>query len=329
MNSQTPVVLLVLSMLAIGGCSQKAVDPGSASTIAPSETEGDAPGVTADASTQRSLGVELATVASASVEAQARGTATVIDSAAFAMAIADLESMRAEAKVASNNEQRLENLYRDDGNASRQSVDAARQQTSSARARLTGAEARAALDWGAKLANATDASSARLRREVASGAVTLFRAEFPDALGAASDLKYTLLPARHAPLALDYLDRSRAVAQFAAGDSVLLELRTQGAPDAAFRPSERVPIIATASGAARPLVPPAAAIAYQGRLWCYVARAANRFERIALDPDASSGQGYAADEAIKAGDQVVVHGAALLLSLERSASAEAGASAEQ
>jgi hypothetical protein len=328
MNSQTPVVLLVLSMLAIGGCSQKAVDPGSTSTSSPNET-GDAPGVTADASTQRSLGVELATVENASVEAQARGTATVIDSAAFAMAIADLESMRAEATVASDTEQRLENLYRDDGNASRQSVDAARQQTSSARARLTGAEARAALDWGAKLANATDASSARLRREVASGAVTLFRAEFPDALGAASDLKYTLLPARHAPLAVDYLDRSRAVAQFAAGDSVLLELRTQGQPDAAFRPSERVPIIATASGAARPLVPPAAAIAYQGRLWCYVARAANRFERIALDPDASSGQGYAADEAIKAGDQVVVHGAALLLSLERSASAEAGASAEQ
>ncbi|HEV8330892.1 MAG TPA: hypothetical protein VGQ22_05705 [Steroidobacteraceae bacterium] len=329
MNTHTPVVLLLLSTLAVCGCSQKGADTGSASTSTPNETASDVPGVTADAAIQRGLAVELAAVASASVEAQARGTATVIDSAAFATAIADLESLRAEAAVAADSERRLENLYQDDGNASRQSVDAARQQSSSARAKLAGAEARAGLDWGAKLASATDASSARLRADVASGAVTLFRAEFPDALGAAGDLKYTLLPARHAPLALDYVERSRAVAQFAAGDSVLLKLRAQGAPDAAFRPNERVPIIATASGAARPLVPPAAAIAYQGRLWCYVARSANRFERIALDPDASSGQGYAADDAIKAGDQVVVRGAALLLSLERSAGAEAGASAEE
>jgi hypothetical protein len=329
MNSQTPIALLLLSMLAVCGCSQKGADSGSAPKSTPNETESDVPGVTADAATQRGLGVELAAVANASVQAQARGTATVIDSSAFASAIADLESMRAEAAVASGNERRLENLYQDDGNASRQAVDAARQQSSSVRARLAGAESRARLDWGAKLANATDASSARLRADVVSGAVTLFRAEFPDTLGAASDLKYTLLPARHAPLAVDYLERSGAVAQFAAGDSVLLELRTQSAPDAAFRPNERVPIIATASGAARPLVPPAAAIAYQGRLWCYVARAANRFERVALDPDASSGQGYAAGEAIKAGDQVVVRGAALLLSLERSASAETGASAEE
>ena len=159
--------------------------------------------------------------------------------------------------------------------------------------------------------------------------MTLFRAEFPDALGAASDLKYALLPRRHTPVALEYLARSRAVAQFAAGDSVLLGLRGDSAPDAAFRPNERLPVAATTSGAARPLVPPAAAIAYQGRLWCYVARSADRFERVALDPAAGGGQGYAANAAIKAGDQVVVHGAALLLSLERSAGAEAGASAEE
>jgi hypothetical protein len=329
MNSHTHFVLLLLSMLAVCGCSQKGVDTGSASTSPPKESESDVPGVTADAATQRGLGVQLAAVASASVEAQARGTATVVDSASFATAIADLESMRAEAAVAADTEQRLKSLYQDDGNASRQSVDAARQQSSSARARLAGAEARAGLDWGAKLANARDASSARLRADVASGAVTLFRAEFPDALSAASDLKYTLLPARHPPIALDYVERSHAVAQFAAGDSVLLELRAKSAPDAAFRPNERLPIIATANGAVRPLVPPAAAIAYQGRLWCYVARSANRFDRVALDPDASSGQGYGADAAIKAGDQVVVRGAALLLSLERSASAEAGASAEE
>lgn len=329
MNAHTVWVPMLLSMLAFTGCSRDGADRDAAPPAADAATESDTPGVNADAATQRGLGVELAAVTSASVEAQARGTVTVIDSAAFAAAIADLESLRAEAAVASDNEQRLASLYQDDGNASRQSVVAARQQNSSARARLAGAESRARLDWGAKLASATDAASTRLRADVVSGAVTLFRAEFPDALGVASDLQYTLLSGRHTPVALEYLDRSRAVAQFAAGDSVLLELRGESAPDAAFRPNERLPVVATANGAARPLVPATAAIAYQGRLWCYVARSADRFERVPLDPNAGGGQGYAADGAIKAGDQVVVRGAALLLSLERSASAATGASVEE
>jgi hypothetical protein len=330
MNERNRLACLLLSFLVLVACTRDAPNTEAAPTApAVAEEASDAPGVTADAATQRGLAIELAPVTNASAGAQARGSASVIDSAAFASVVADLESLRAEAAVASDTAKRLEGLYADDGNASRQSVDAARQQNSSARARLAGAESRARLDWGTKLTNTADAASARLRADVVSGAVTLFRAEFPNALGAASDLKYTLLLDRHATLALEYLERSRAAAQFAAGDSVLLQLRAQDAPDVAFRPNERVPIIATASGAARPLVPAAAAIAYQGRLWCYVARSADRFERVALDSEDASAQGYAANEAIKAGDQVVVRGAALLLSLERSASAEAGASADE
>lgn len=322
---------MLLGVLALAGCGRDAADPtaGAVPPTANDESATDAPGVTADAATRHGLGVELAPVINASVEAQAHGTATVMDSAAFATSIADLDSLRAEAAVASGNEKRIENLYEDDGNASRQSVDAARQQGSALRARLAGAESRARLDWGARLARPSDATSERLRADIASGAVTLFRAEFPDALGAASDLRYELVSSHHTPVVLEYLDRSRAVVQFAAGDSVLLGLRTDSAPNVAFRPNERVPILATANGAARPLVPSAAAIAYQGRMWCYVERSADRFERVPLHEDGSSAQGYAVDQSIKAGDHVVVRGAALLLSLERSASAESGASAEE
>lgn len=322
---------MLLLVLALAGCGRDAADTtaGAAPPTANEASASDVPGVTADAATRHGLGVELAPVTSVSVEAQAHGTATVIDSAAFATSIADLDALRTEAAVASGSEKRIENLYEDDGNASRQSVDAARQQGSALRAKLAGAESRARLDWGAKLARPSDATSARLRADIASGAVTLFRAEFPDALGTASDLKYQLLSSRHTPVMLEYLDRSRAVVQFAAGDSVLLGLRTDSAPDVAFRPNERVLIVATANGAVRPLVPPAAAIAYQGRMWCYVERSASRFERVPLNADASSTEGYVADGSIKAGDHVVVRGAALLLSLERSASAESGASAEE
>jgi hypothetical protein len=330
MNSRNLLAALLLTTVTLLGCNRQASDKGAAAQpAADAEAASDAPGVTADAATQRGLGVELAAVTTASAAAQARGTATVIDSAAFAAAIADLESLRAEAAVAAGNEQRLEQLYRDDGNASRQSVDAARQQNSSVRARLAGAESRARLDWGAKLASATDAASARLRADIVSGAVTLFRAEFPDSLGTASELHYELLTSRRAPVVLDFFERSRAAAQFAAGASVLLGLRTQAAAEASFRPNERMPVVATAMGAARPFVPAAGAIAYQGRLWCYVARSADRFERVPLDSEASGTEGYAADQSIKAGDQVVVRGAALLLSLERSASSDVGASTDE
>ena len=329
MNAQNPLIPMLLALLVLAGCGRDASDTAPASMTTPDESSSDTPGVTADAATQRGLGVELAAVTSASVEARASGTAVVIDSAAFATAIADLEALRAEARVASDNERRVENLYRDDGNASRQTLDAARQQGSSTRAKLAGAESRARLDWGVKLTGDTDAGSARIRADVVSGALTLFRAEFSGALGVASDLKYELLTPRHAPIGLEYLDRSRAVAQFAAGDSVLLGLRMQSAPDAAFRPNERLPIVATAIGAARPLVPAAAAIAYQGRLWCYVARSSDRFDRVPLDSDASSAEGYAVGESVKAGDRVVVRGAALLLSLEHAASSDTAAGSEE
>jgi len=320
-------LLLILAALLMAGCGRDAADDAAGATPAapPVSADNDVPGVTADVTAQRGLGIELAEVRAASVGAQSRGTATVIDSAAFTVSMADLDSLRAEAAVASDNVRRIEGLYAEDGNASRQSVDAARQQSSSLRARLAGAESRARLDWGEKLAHAGDAASARLRADVASGAVTLFRAEFPDALGVASQLKYQLLSSHHGPVILEFLDRSGAIAQFAAGDSVLLGLRVSGSPDAVFRPGERVSIVATSNGTVRPLVPPEAAIAYQGRMWCYVARGADRFDRIGVDADESSIEGYTAGDGIKAGDRVVVHGASLLLSLERSSGAEAGA----
>jgi hypothetical protein len=329
MNSNNLVASLLVS-LALLGCSREAADERAAAPAsADAETASDAPGVTADAATQRGLGVELASVTTASVEAQARGTATVIDSAAFASVIADLESLRSEAAVATENQHRLQNLYQDGGNASRQAVDAAIQQNASVRARLAGAESRARLDWGMKLASATDAATARLRADIVSGAVTFFRAEFPDRLGVANALQYELLTSHRAPVVLEFVDRSHAAALFAAGDSVLLGLRSQSGTGASFRPNERLPVVATAFGSARAFVPAAAALAYQGRLWCYVARSADRFERVALDSEASSTEGYAAGESIKAGDQVVVRGAALLLSLERSASSDVGSSVDE
>jgi hypothetical protein len=234
--------------------------------------------------------------------------------------------LRAEAAVAVDNERRVEALFEDDGNASRQAVVTAKQQKSSSKAKLTGAESRARLDWGARLTGSSETGS-KLRRDIVTGATILFRAEFPSSLNDAGILHYQLNSTR-ASASLEFVERSRAAAQSSAGDSVLLALRDGANSEASFRPGERISVVASAGGESRVAVPTAAAIAYQGRLWCYVARSEDRFDRIPLSEDVAGSGGYAA-EGIRSGDRVVIKGVALLLSLERSASAEAGAGAEE
>lgn len=318
-------LVALLTAFVLAGCGGPAPDNPATADSPDSPRVDEAPGVTVDAAAQADLGIELESVRTANIGSESRGMATVVDASAFALAMADLDSLRSEAATAADNERRVRKLYEDDGNASRQTLDAARQRDSASGSKLVSAESRALLDWGAKLTNSGDAASARLRKDIASGAVTLFRAEFPDTLSDTGALRFGLLSSHHKAVALEYFDRSRAVAQFAAGDSVLLLLRASDAAQSRFRPGERVGVVATSIGAPRLLVPAKAAIAYQGRLWSYVVRAPNRFERIAIDGDATGTDGYAVLGRINEGEEVVVHGAALLLSLEKSASAEAGA----
>jgi hypothetical protein len=252
----------------------------------------------------------------------------VLDSAAFAANMADIDAARSEAATAHDNYERLKGLYSDDGNASRQAVETANTQLSTAHARVATAEARARSEWGAQLVDPGGPQSA-LRRDLANGRVALLRAEFTGALPAASDqLEYALLttdPAESATHPLVYLSRSSAPAQAAGGPSVLLRLKGEEG-NLVLRPGARFPVIAAiSSGPDRPVVPAAAALADGGQFWCYVAREGGRFERIPLASTERVAGGYPVATGVKAGDQVVVRGAPLLLSLERGAGSVADA----
>jgi hypothetical protein len=145
---------------------------------------------------------------------------------------------------------------------------------------------------------------------------------------AAEQLEYALLVSSSGESAvhpLVYLARSHAPALAAGGASVLLRVKDV-AEDLALRPGSRVPVIATrATGPTRPLVPAAAAFADGGQFWCYVARAGGRFERVPLESTERVAGGYPVTAGVKEGDQVVVRGAPLLLSLERGAGSVADA----
>ena len=279
------------------------------------------PGVTIDDGVRKGLGLQLAEVTSSSSAAVTRGTAIVLDTAALTTVLADLEAARADASTARDSFERLQKLYADDGNASRQAVETASAQWATARAHVATVEARVRGEWGAQLVD-TLRSQSGLLQGLEDGGILLLRAEFLGSLPAAAEkLEYALLgtdPDDPAAQTVEFLGRSRAPVQATNGPSVLLRLKLAPGSDPGFRPGERLPAVAASrSGPDRPLVPAAAVFADGGLFWCYVERPAGRFDRVALASIERVAGGYPGPEGIKAGDRVVVRGAPLLLSLER------------
>ncbi|MEO8019090.1 MAG: hypothetical protein ABI769_14855 [Pseudomonadota bacterium] len=314
--------LLVTSSLA--ACTHEA-EP--APVLAEAETD-DTLGVTVDAAMQQRLGIELAPVASGSESLAGKGTAIVIDSATLTAALADIGAAREELSGARQNLARVQKLYDDDGNASRQALEAARAQFAGAQAKAKTAESRASADWGDKLISAGDTSAIQLRTALAEGRLAILRAEFPGTLPASAEqLAYSVIATGHDDsLPAQFLERSRAAAAASGGASVLLDLELPANSAIAPRPGERWTAIAsTRTTATRALIPVSAAIADGGSWWFYVARKDQRFERLPLNAEQRVGGGFPAPTGIGTEDRVVIHGAPLLLSLERSAGAGASA----
>jgi len=317
-------VAVLLLMPWLGGCSTDDDDNKAVAPVADA-VDSKFAGVTLDAEGQKRLGLEFAPVASTSATAAVHGTAVVVDGAALAATQADLESARTEAAAARENYERLQALFKDGGNASGQAVDAARTQWAASRARLASAESRARSDWGAQFV-APQRAGSRLLDEITSGRALLLRAEFSGALpGELEQLQYSLLsadPNDPASVPVEFVGRSRAPAQTSSGPSVILRTAVVANLDLAPRPGERLPVLASAhSAATRALVPAAAAFADGGQFWCYVARAADRFDRVPLLSIERVAAGYLVADGASVGDRVVVRGAPLLLSLERGSGA--------
>jgi hypothetical protein len=329
----TTRIAIVLAAVCAAGCHRAPQVPAlsqAGELTAASETPGasEYPGVVVDQESQRRLGLVLAPVVSSKSAAATRGTAVVLDSATLTAVLADISAAREEAVAARDNYQRLQRLYTDDGNASHQAVEAASTQWATARARVATAEARARSDWGAQVVDPQGLPSGLLR-DLESGRVVLLRAEFEGVFpSAAEQLVYTALgtsPDDPVAQTLGFVARSRSPTLAAGGPSVLLRAKAVADGNSDFRPGTRLSVIATSnSGPLRPLVPAAAAFADGGQFWSYVAREANRFDRIPLASMERVADGYPASAGIKDGDRVVVQGAPLLLSLERGAGSVAG-----
>jgi hypothetical protein len=317
-------LVIMFAMLGTAGCdrapAESAAEPANQEAEAAAGSSDYAGVVLNEASAQR-LGVEVVAVtASRSLEVTS-GTAIVLDSAALTAVLADIDAVRADATATRASYQRLQDLYADDGNASRQAVEAAQAVWMTARTRLISVEARARSEWGAQFASAQGSRPSWLT-DLADGRAALLRAEFVGQLPAdAARLDYSLLgngSEEAAPQTLAYVGRSRAQMLATVGASVLLRARGATGSESVLRPGERLAVIASSqAGSQRALVPAAAAFVDGGQFWCYVQRAAGRFDRVPLASAKRVAEGYPVAIGINAGDKVVVRGALLLLSLER------------
>jgi len=325
------IVTAACMLLAVAGCrpqdrGEPAGDAAPLSAREQPDVLSGPPRVAVDAATQQRLGIELAPVAATELKATAHGTAIMLDGAALIAQLADLEAARADASAAHETYTRLDGLYRDGGNASRQARDAARAQDVAAHAHVASLVAHAGLDWGARIIDGSDTTAAALRAGIARGSITLARAEFSDPLPAGAErMQYELLGVGGSnAMPVTFVESSHAPVQSTQGSGVLIAIESGTVSAATLRPGERRPVIAaTTSGSTRPIVPAEAAVADGGRLWCYVARGDAVFERVSLDADGQIDAGFPVDAELSTADRVVVRGAPILLSLERASSGRA------
>jgi multidrug efflux system membrane fusion protein len=289
--------------------------------------------VTVAPAVQRASGIDVAPLAPPAFAAERIAYATFIDpqplfdlGARLAAARADRDGIRAQAEASQAEAARMQALYDDDRNVSLKSVQGARAAARADQARLRAAETTQngvatslRQQFGAPLANAAAAPDGGLFRQLSDGLAAVVRVTLP-----AGD--NTPAPPR---IAIDAPDGHRIPARKLSAAPQIDPL-IQGASDfylaeralpAGSRAIAHMADPAPAGKGAGLLLPAGALIWYGGQRWAYVRTAADRFtRRPALPADAAAAAGDAGiivASGFRAGDEVVVRGAQLLLSEEQ------------
>ncbi len=231
----------------------------------------------------------------------------------------ELEKARVRLDVSRKEYERLKRLFDDDQNVSAKAVEAAngtmRADDAAVRAAeqaLLGMEQSARQAWGPVIAKWLVQSSAELSRLLRQEEV-LVRITFTPSNGPVAPRAAVIqtpdgqaVPARYVSAApeadariqgVTYLYRSPARPGLVPG----LSLTASVAGNRTLRGV---------------LVPEAAVVWWQGKAWCYVETAGNRFERREVSTDVPVTRGWLQASGFTAGDKVVTSGAQLLLSQE-------------
>jgi hypothetical protein len=271
------------------------------------------PRITLDAEALELAGLEFATAATGRFAPELRGFGRVLDPSAIGDAVAGRAAARALDAAASAELARVEELSRDQQNASRRELETARAAAARSRADLSIAHGRLVAVVGSALAH--DPELDTIARRLVDREAALVRVDVPgDAPRPAPELGVTLTtyPAS-AVLEARYVGPAPSVDPSLPGWGLLF-LVTSDAPP----PGTSVVARVRTGGDEQVgvLVPGSALVHHASRTFVYVAHEPGNFERRAVDAIALDDGSYFVGQGLAVGEQIVSSGAQQLLSTE-------------
>jgi hypothetical protein len=271
-----------------------------------------------EADERENLGIQTEAVQMLNVARQWSAAATVLDAGPLVGALADLRAAESAAEASREEFRRAEQLYQNDKNVSRKTLDAARTQSITDDGRVATARSQVLSTWGRPILAMSASTRERLVSDLFAGRATLVRAEplqpLPQAIRFGRvEISSLNGPARWTASVLGPLPQGSAPA-FAGA----LLLSVPAALSAGQPLQAR--LVEAAADVRGPSVPAAAIVRWHGTEWVYEEKPANHFVRRAVKRGARV-EGRAVLEGDVPGDaRIVVVGARALLGAELSAS---------
>jgi hypothetical protein len=326
-----PVLLLCLSLAALSACQKGA--PEKTASAAEGKSSGAAKagdsknkeasgGVSLTPEQIEKIGLRTDAAKTVDYSEETAGYGTVIPHEAIAQAVAEISTAQAAEKQSRASQARTQRLSGTPGAMSADVEEANARQLSVDTAALNLAKQRLSATFGQK-PPWSNGENQDLLQALAEGSMQLVRVTFPlgslpgevpkslsaSRLGSASSAKrwkLTMIWAAPADATVP-------------GRSFFSVLRA-GELGEGERIIAWAPIGASQSGV---LIPADAAVISEGKYWCYVEEKPGTFVRTEMDSGKPFENGYVVTQGVKAGDKVVISGAAQLLAQESNSGADA------
>lgn len=282
--------------------------------------------VLASVEEQRASHIDVAPLAASTARPETTAYTTVIDLQPFfdlhnrvAAARSSRQSARAQADASRAQYQRDYALFKDNRNVSQKSLQDARAVMLTDQAKLRAAEAAQNVlgatlrqQFGAVLAGAAVSRASDLLQQLMSGHTEVLRVTLPAKDGASAPAQISVDGLDGRPIAAHKLSASpqndpsiQGSPYFYAADSIL---------PIGTRTTAHIPL--GGKGTQGLLIPESAVIWYGGQQWAYVKTGADRFTRRYMPSALAVDDGFVVTGGFRAGDEVVIRGAQLLLSEE-------------
>lgn len=272
-------------------------------------------GVTLEPEAQARLGVHTATLKSERRSAQIDAFAKVLDPGPLAQLETDLEGAQASAAASAAEARRARALNASGGTVASKDAETAEAQARNDAAKVALLRQRIGLEWGPGVQRLSDARRRVLIRELSNGQAALVHVDSPNNAGQAQ-ARSVEIDVADVSVHGEVLGAARAAEPRLQSSGLIAVARGKTAVllSVGLIQSAHINTPASAPGV---VIPRSAVIRFNGSDWAYVRRGVQGFERRRLDGPTPDASGLFVTRGFKAGDEVVVQGAAELFGTEQ------------